>query len=134
MESQMVVATEVAAAEFARFCEQMDLDVDTKRMDAEDLKTFESAKHKLVREIERGSLTIDDKGQPVYRTSDGVTVTFYEPTGASFMAMDTKKKDQNVAKMFAVLADMTKLDQSVFAKMKNRDSRICQTIVALFLG
>ncbi len=128
------VATEVAEAEFNRFVEAMDLDVDVSKMDTDDAKAYAEAKGKIVGAIERGRLVVDEKGQPVYTTQDGTTITFYEPTGASFMATDGKKKEQTVAKMMALLADMTRKPAGTFTKLQNRDFRICQTIVTLFLG
>jgi hypothetical protein len=131
-----VVAKEVAESEFSRFIEAMDLDIDSSSMDAEDLKSFESAKRKILRAIERGQLVIDDKGQPVFAPQMSKTepITFYEPTGASFMAMDAKKKGHDVAKMFSVMADMTRRDIKTFSQLANRDFQVCQAIVMLFLG
>lgn len=129
------VATEVAVAEFERFLESMDLDADTSKMDADDLKSFDEAKRKLVRAIERGHLVVDDAGRPIYTPQDGgAPITFHEPTGASFMATDGKKKGYDVAKMNAMLGDVTKQPPVMFAKMAGRDYKICQTILVLFLG
>lgn len=130
------VAKEVAEAEFERFLESMDLDADPSTMDADDAKAFDEAKRTLVRAIERGSLVVDEKGQPIYtpQLGDIGAITFYEPTGASFIAMDGKKKDQQMAKMFAVMADMTRKPAATFSKLTMRDFKICQTLVTLFLG
>lgn len=129
------VSHDAAEAEFYRFCESMDLDVDMSRMDADDLKSFDDARHILVSAIMQGSLVIDDKGQPVYTTKiGGDEITFYEPTGASFMSADTKKREQQVAKTFGIMAAMTHLPEVFFAKMPQRDLKVCQTIVKLFLG
>lgn len=134
------VSEDVALSEFNRFCETMDLDVAEARMDAGDLKSFKEARHILVRAIMAGSLVVDDKGQPVYTPKtahpalDGGTITFYEPTGASFMSMDTKKREEEVAKTFGIMASMTHLPEHVFSKMPQRDLKVCRTIVMLFLG
>jgi hypothetical protein len=128
------VAKEVAEADFERFLEAMDLDPDRGRMDADDVKSFEDVKAKFVRAVQRGQLVVDEKGQPVVTTSDGKTLTFYEPTGASFTAMDSRKKGQDVAKMIAMMGDMCRVGPAVFAGLKNRDFKICQAIVQLFLG
>jgi len=130
------VAREVAEAEFERFCEAMDLDIDASRMDADDIKGFEEVKAVIVRAIERQHVVIDDRGQPVFtpQSGDGRAITFYEPTGATFMATDAHKKGHDVAKMIAVLADMTRTDAKTFAKLASRDFKVCQTFVKLFLG
>lgn len=130
------VAREVALAEFDRFLEAMDIDADTTAMDAEDLKSFEEARRKLVRAMETGHLVIDDKGQPVFTPHSGVTdpITFYEPTGATWMAVDSKKKGQDVAKMVALMAEMTRQPAQRFSKMAGRDYKVCTTITSLFLA
>ncbi len=128
------VALEVAEAEFTRFAEAMDLDLDKSKMDADDQKSLAEVKAKVLRAMEDGRLVIDEKGQPVFTPHSGAAITFYEPTGASFMAMDSKKKGQDIAKMYAVMADMTHVDAKVFATMANRDLKVCQAVVSLFLG
>jgi hypothetical protein len=136
--SEQKIAAEVAELEFTKFVEAMDLDADPSGWDAEDVKSFESAKKKIVGAIGRGHLVVDEHGQPVYTLQEGANagtqITFREQTGASLMAMDQKKKGHDVAKMFAVMADMTGTDAKTFADMKGRDLKICQAITALFLG
>jgi len=134
MHEQQKVATEVAEQEFERFIEAMDLDIDTSRMDVDDTRSFEEAKHIIVRAMERGSLVVDENGQPVYTLSGGERITFYEPTGATFMAMDNKKRGQDVAKLVAIMADMTRQPAATFSKLPNRDFKVCRTLVTLFLG
>jgi hypothetical protein len=133
-EGKKVVATDVAEQEFERFLDAMDIDRDPASMDEDDKKGFEDAKRKFVKQVEVGRLVVDEKGQPVYTTHAGKTLIFHEPTGASFMAMDSKKKGADVAKMCAVMADIAHCDPSEFAKMPNRDFQVCKTIITLFLG
>jgi len=138
---ELKVAAEVAELEFLKFVEAMDLDADPAGWDAEDIKSFEGAKKKIVGAITRGHLVIDEDGQPVYTTQGGkdgkgagTAITFHEQTGASLMSMDQKKKGHDVAKMFAVMADMTGTDAKTFADMAGKDLKICQAITALFLA
>ena len=129
------VAHEVAEAELAKFFDLMDLDFDTSKMDEEDQGEFKVHTDRLITAIQEGSLIIDDKGQPCFTpTGDGNTITFHEPTGASLMAMDQKRGDRNVTKMFAFMADMTRTHESLFAKMAYRDLRVCLAITTLFMG
>ncbi len=134
--AEQKVATEVAQAEFERFAEAMDLDTDVDRMDEDDKTAFTNQKRRVVRAIEDGHLVVDDKGQPVYtpQLGDQTPITFYEPTGVSLMSMDKKKANENVAKVFATLADMTKTSSQRFASMKGRDVKLCQALYLLFLG
>ncbi len=129
---------EVAEAEFSRFTEKMDLDVNTEGMSADDKRDFTLQKDRLVRCIMGGSLTIDEDGQPTYtpqRAGDDVNaITFYEPTGASYIAMDRKKVGEDMGKLFATMADITKTSSGLFAKMKNADLKVCMSITTLFLA
>ena len=97
------VAVEVAEAEFSRFIDAMDLDFDESKMGDADRKDFQAEKDIVITAIRRGSLAINDNGEPEYTTRRGEpqTITFHEPTGATLMAMDRKKSSQDVGKMFA---------------------------------
>jgi len=130
------VAQEGAEAEFRRFGETMDLDFVTARMDDEDSKAFEKQKGIFIRAVRLGRLIVDQDGQPVYtpQMGDVKSITFYEPDGACIMAIDEAKKNHDVTKSFKVLRAVTKQSDGVFAKMKNRDLKVCQAVINLFLG
>jgi hypothetical protein len=131
------VAKEVAEAEFDRFVKAMDLDVDPSDMSEEDKEAFQQQKERLVGAIQSGALTINDDGEPVFtpqRTKDADTLTFHEPTGASLMAMDRKKKSEDIGKLYAAMADMTRSHSSTFSKMRMADLKVCMAITTLFLG
>lgn len=131
-----VVAGEVAEHEFARFLESMDLDPDLDRMSADERRAHEDNKRAVLRAIESGRLSIDENGQPVFIPTKGVTdtITFFEPTGATFMAMDSKRRDQDIAKTFSLLAQMTKQPEQRFATMAQRDLKVCRALLSLFLA
>lgn len=131
------VAKEVAEAEFDRFVNAMDLDVDPSDMSEEDKEAFQQQKDRLVGAIQSGALTINDDGEPVFtpqRTKDADTLTFHEPTGASLMAMDRKKKSEDIGKLYAAMADMTRSHASTFSKMRMADLKVCMAITTFFLG
>ena len=132
----MTIAREVAEQEFERFAESMELDVDTSKMDAEDSKSLIQQRNVIVNAICCGRMIIDDKGQPVYTPcdSEGGPITFHEPTGATFMAMDGKKKNADVGKLYAAMGDMTKQPPALFSRMKNRDLKVCIAVASLFLA
>lgn len=138
MSKENVVAREVAEEEFDRFADEMDLDLDTSSMDAEDLTAFNKQKNRLVRAIERGSLVINENGEAVYTPQNAGSkhhdpITFHERTGASLMAMDGKKKGHDVAKTYAVMADMCKVHPSTFAGLKGTDVKVCEALFALLM-
>lgn len=130
------IATEVAESEFERFAEAMDFDLDAKGMTEEDRTAFAATKHTIVHSMERGDLVIDDKGQPLFtpQLGDTSTITFFEPSGSTLMAMEHKKKGQDVSKMFTALGEMTKTSAQRFAAMKQRDLRVCLALATLFLS
>jgi hypothetical protein len=132
------IAKEVAEQEFDRFVDEMDLDLDTSQMDAEDLAGFNKHKNRIIRAIERGSLVINENGEAVYtpcnkRSKSQEPLTFHERTGASLMAMDGKKKGHDVAKTYAVMADMCKVHQSVFAGLVGADVKTCEALFVLLM-
>ncbi len=137
MASEKVVATEVAEQEFDRWAEAMDLDFDPAGWDAEDKKSFSDSRGRLVRAIERGTLVVDEQSRMVFTPTCGADLSplvFDEPTGGALMSMDQKKKGHDIAKLYGIMAEMTGNPVVRFSKMKTRDLKVCQTIVALFLG
>jgi len=132
------VALEVAQAEFERFVEEMDLDVDTADMDVYDITAFNKLKRRIIKAICRGALVINENGEAVYTPSNSNSnyrepITFHERTGATTMAMDGKKKGHDVAKGYAVMAAVTKLHPGVFAGLAGEDIKTCEAIFALLM-
>lgn len=133
--SAEVVSLDMAEVEFDRFCDAMDLDVDPAQMDSDDLNSFTKTKNRLLKAITDGSLMINDNGEAVYtpKKTDVGPITFHERTGASIMAMDGKKKNHQVAQMYAVMSDMTGMHTKVFANLKGIDIKICEAIFVLLM-
>ena len=129
---------ESATNEFDRFTNAMDLDLDTSDMDAEDLTQFNKLKKRIIQAIQNGSLVVNDDGEAVYtprnaRSKYTDAITFHERTGASLMAMDGKKKNHDVSKTYAVMADMCKVHPSVFAGLVGIDGRVCEALFSLLM-
>lgn len=132
------IALEVAEAEFERFADSMDLDMDTSKLDAEDLTSFNKIKDRIIRAMQRGALVINDNGEAVYtpqrpNSKSKDAITFHERTGASLMAMDGKKKGHDVAKTYAILADMCRVHPSTFAGLAGPDIKVCEGLFALLM-
>ncbi len=128
------IAPEVAEAEFERFATKMRLDLDPDGLDSDDRKNLADAKRRFLNAMQRGLLIVDDAGQPVFTPEQGDAITFYRPRGATLMAMDVKKVGHDVTKGLAAMAEMTKQNIVRYHDMPYPDLRICQAIVALFLG
>lgn len=132
------VVLEVANAEFDRWADEMDIDTDEASFDDEDRTAFRKQKGRIVRAIERGALVVNENGEAVYtpahpRSKYKEPITFHERTGASLMAMDGKKKGHDIAKTYAVMADMCKVHPSVFAGLVGTDGKTCEALFALLM-
>lgn len=129
---------QTAKVEFDRFAEDMDLDLDESMMDAEDLTAFNKQKNKILQAIQRGHLIINENGEAEYTpyrkgSKHEKAIIFHERTGASLMAMDGKKKGHEVSKTYAVMADMCRVHQNVFAGLSGPDIKVCEAIFALLM-
>ena len=131
------VTREVAEAEFDRFVESNDIMVSFEGMEKDDRDSFNEQKERILLAIEKGALVVNEDGEPVFtpqRTKDATALTFHEPTGASLMAMDRKKKNEDVGKLYATMGDMTRTDAKTFSNMKMADLKVCMAVTVLFLG
>lgn len=137
-EKEPTVAKEVAEAEFDRFVESMDLDLDETSMDAEDSTAFNKQKSRIIRAMQAGALVVNSDGEAAYvpqhpRSKYKELITFRERTGASLIATDGKKKNQDAAKTYAIMADITGLHPGVFAGLVGSDIKVCEAIYALLM-
>ena len=133
-----MITQELAEQEFNRFVEAMDLDLDPSDMDAEDLAGFLKTKKRLIKAVMAGSLVFNDDGEAVYTPVNPKSkyqdpITFHERTGTSIMAMDGKKKGHDVAKMYAVMADLTRLPAVTFSGLVGVDIKVCESILLLLM-
>ena len=136
--TELVVAPEMAEVEFTRWAQAWDLDLDLAKMSDEDKLDFEAIKAKMVRAISEGRMVFGDDETLSYTMHKPVmsceAITFSEPTGACYIAMDRYKDKQSAHKMNAFMAEMTKQPIQVFSKMSGRDLKMCQAVTALFFG
>lgn len=137
MSKEFKVSKEQAELEFENFADAMDLDVDLDSMENDDKKEFQKVKDKIIKAIMIGSLTFNDNNEPVFtphRSEDNKPLTFKEPKGSTFKCMDGHKENQNMGKMFAIMAEMTGQTAGTFSKLSNQDFKVCTSIVTVFLG
>lgn len=132
------IAPAVAETEFERFVEAMDLLTDPETMDAEERTAYDQHKARIVREITRGHLVINENGEAVLtpsnpRSGHREPITFYELTGATLMSMDGKKKNHDVAKGFAMMDAICKATPGTMSKLAGGDVKVCQAIFALLM-
>lgn len=131
------ITYEVAEAEFNRFIEANSILLELPGMDDEDRASLTEQKTRIVQAMVNGSLVINEEGEPVFtpqRVADAEPLTFHEPTGASLMAMDRKKKNEDVGKLYSTMGDMTRTNAKTFSNMKMADLKVCMAITTLFLA
>lgn len=137
MSKDFKVSKKQAELEFENFADAMDLDVDLDSMQEDDKKEFQKVKDKIIKAIMIGSLTFNDNNEPVFtpqRSEENKPLTFREPKGSTFKCMDGHKDNQNMGKMFAIMAEMTGTTAGTFSKLSGQDFKVCTAIVTVFLG
>lgn len=136
LEPGMVCSDGVARAEFARFCDLFDLNID--EMDEEDQESFEKHALKIRRRIMKGRMSVDDDGQLTVVLKAPVrgveSVTFYEPKGSALLALDKAKKDRNIDALQHAVVAMTRTSKELLKGMHGADVKTCQEIVVLFIA
>lgn len=136
-DAQAKVDDESAQADYERFMESMDLDPNPVHKDEGDLQSFEDSKYEFINALKDGRLEVDANGELDFRpqiTNMTNPIHFAEPTGKVLRSMDRLKEGHGVGKGIAVLAEMTKRPAVEFDNMRQRDLRVCQAVVALFLA
>jgi hypothetical protein len=132
------IGPDVAEDELDRWLEKMDIDDDVEAMKESDVDAFNNQTRKLKLAIRRGALVITTDGLAEYtpqneKSKNQDALIFHERSGASVMAMDRHKKDHDVAKSYAIMADMCRVPQKVFAGMVGIDCKVCEAIFALLM-
>jgi hypothetical protein len=137
MSDKYKIDAETAALEFSRCMDAMGIEDDFDDWDTEDTQDFEGLKKIIVKCIMRGSVVIDEIGQPVFtpqRSEDKTPLTFYEPDGTAMASSDKRQAQESHAKSYMLIAAMTKTHSSRYYKMKRKDLDVCTAIATLFLG
>ena len=130
------ISDDVVQAEFDRFVEEMDLDLDPSFMDEDDARVLEKHKRRLFKAMGSGSLVINDNGEAVYtpqRSENNKPITFHERTGASLMATNGVQKGHDATKMYRMLGDMCQEHPSRFSKLRGVDIKICEILFSLLM-
>ena len=133
-----VFSQEVAKAEFERFADAMDIEIDEEMMEETELKSFLKVRASIIKVIKSGRLTINDRGEPTLKLFEPVgnvsEITFKEPLGKSWMAADQKKQDQTVSRFMCMVQDASDLPEGLIGKVKGRDFKTIQNISLLFFA
>jgi len=138
MHTEEKICKDVAEEEFDRWADAMDLDFDESVMDEDEKKGFQRQKRRIVRELQAGSLIVNDSGEAVFTPRNPASgykepITFHERTGATLMSVDRHKKGQDAAKSYAMMADMCGVSQKVFSGLVGNDVKVCEALFALLM-
>jgi hypothetical protein len=137
MSNTELVSKDMAETDFNRFVELMDLDTDTNGMNDEEKVSFEQQRGRIISAMMKGALAINDEGEPVFtpqRSKNKEPITFREPDGSALQAMDSKKKTEDIGKLYASMGAITGQPIKTFSAMKMADLKICIALVTLFLA
>lgn len=122
-----------AEAEFDKWAEDWDLDLETDMDDPDSKSLLDDHKRRIVKGLIQGKLSIKDEEITLKTRADG-SVMFKVPTGAAYMELDRAKDSHTMKKMHNFMAAMTGKTPSFFAAMDGRDIKICQAVVSLFMA
>ena len=97
---EIKIDKDAAEAEFERFANAMDIDIDISKLDPEDTTAFNKSKDRIILAIQETHLVINDDGEAVYtphRSNLGKILNAYFVTSKSLsvgvtMAFPSKKK------------------------------------------
>lgn len=133
-----MICREMAEQEFVRFCDAMAIEHDESAMPEGDLEDFKAIRGAIVSAIASGRVTINDNGEPVLALSSEIhgksSLTFREFTGGNLRAADGVGKNDNVRRMFALMAAQCGTSVATFDAMPQRDLKIAQKLFQLFLA
>lgn len=139
MKDEKVMSEELAMKEIERWAE--DKDIDLYVVDGNGKKILDASVPRLLKEIQRGSLYLNDDCDFVYVISSkspegyaGEKLTLKNPTGAAYMAMDKFKEQEGIHKTLAVASAITGQDIRWFANIANNDYKVVSIIVGFFIA
>jgi len=137
-QSTTKMAPEVAEAEFTRFAELWDIDVDETSMSEDDLEGFEKLKRPLVRGFAGGWVTLDDEGILTVALRHSKNVDYdtlsLDPSKADVLSMDKYKDRQNQHKIKAYMGTMARKPVKLLAGIDPRDEKYLRGAILLFLA
>lgn len=135
------MSAELAEQEIARWAEDNDIDIVGAGFSDTDKLSLTMTKERLVKSMQRGFLSINDKGNFVYTVSQkspagfaGTSVEIVPPNGRAYMGIDNYKTQQMNHKIVAICSAMTGKDIGWFSNLYNTDYKVFTGIAQLFMS
>ena len=109
--TENAISSEVAEIEFDRWAAAWCLDTETETMTEEDRDSFNSLRRRLVRQIQGGSLTVDETGEILVYTLQFEIAGIQEftlsiPKGNAIVRWDHFKDRESIQKLHSYMAAM----------------------------
>ena len=135
---EYAIDEQTAKSDLERMADIMDLDLSVdSSLDPKEQREAQKTLDTVIKAIRLGQLVISDEGEATYtprRSKDVPPITFYEPSGATLLAADKYGDKQKMHKMYAMIAEMCKIEPATFSKLKKYDINGLLAVGGLFLG
>lgn len=118
------VEKEAALAEFERLAAAADVDIDVTNMSEEDAEDVSEVKSLLTSAIERGVLSVDDKGQAILAVSEGNPITFRVPKGSDLMIMANASDTKRMTAMVQFVCAITGQDSRRIGSLRKKEWKL----------
>jgi hypothetical protein len=118
------VAPEAALAEFERLADAADVDIDVDGMDEEDAAEVVEVRDLVTAAIEKGLVSVDDKGQAVMAVADGNPITFRVPKGSDLMIMASATDTKRMQAMVSFVCSITGQDSRRIGGLRKKEWKL----------
>ena len=118
------VEKEVAQNEFERLAAAADVDIDVTNMTEEDAADVNDIQSLVTSAIERGVLSVDDKGQAVLSVTEGNPITFRVPKGSDLMIMANASDTKRMTAMVQFVCAITGQDSRRIGSLKKKEWKL----------
>ena len=133
-----MISEEFAKAEFARWAEACDFDLDPQYMNSDTREDVARRERIITRAMCAGHLTVDGEGVLRYALQlgpiKGVTEVVFDPNpdGSALLATDTTKPGRDAAKLYAMVQCLTKTPAGFMVAAKRRDREVILAVAGFF--
>ena len=118
------VGREAALEEFERLSAAADVDIDVGDMTEEEAEEVAEIRDLVVSAIERGVLSVNDKGEAVLSVADGEPIRFRVPKGADLMIMANASENKRMDAMVRFVCAITGQDTRRIGALRKKEWKL----------
>jgi hypothetical protein len=118
------VSREAALAEFERLAAAADVDIDVANMSEDDAADVGEVRDLVVGAIERGVLSVNDKGEAVLAVFEGEPIRFRVPMGADLMIMANASDNKRMEAMVRFVCAITGQDTRRIGGLRKKEWKL----------